>query len=223
MINIIREIFEFYDYQPVGNDSINLFKSKKMEDYWLLDHGTPEKFSYENQSNLLSECKELCNDASLDKNINLLCLWEVDNINPNVTARLHHLEEDLYFFKKHVFYYTNTEFESFQEQLKISDLNQILTKDLIDSSVFSDYKESNGLWQSLLYRLVIKLTFMPVVQGAAGDLSELYETHKEKISKHLKLSLLDELIDNIGQEKLKVEPEDLVSYIDQSMEGQSDV
>jgi len=223
MNNIIREIFEFYDYQPIGSDSINLYKSTKMEDYWLLVQGTPEDFNYESQSDLLSKCKAICNDASLDKNINLLCLWGVDTINPNVTTRLHHLEEDLYFFKKHVFYYTNEEFESFKEYLKASDLDQILTKDLIDSSVFTEYKLNQGLWQSLLYRLVIKLTFMPVVKGTAGDLSELYETHKEKISKHQKLSLLDELIDQMSQEKLQMEPEDLVSYIEQSMEGQSNV
>jgi len=219
MNNIINSIFELCDYKNIGNSDLNLFKSNAIDDFWLVYNGEPEFFEYETQSKLLSQCKKLCQNKSLEKNLNLLCLWEVPKIDKNITNRLHHLEEDLYFFKKHVLYFTAIELEELKEQLNTLSLQHLLTDQLVSSSTFASYKEKNtGSWESLLYRIAIKLTFLLISSGTVGELTELYSSHSQRLAKKPNLILLDDVILKMDEKDILGDPETLINYINQSME-----
>ncbi|MGB0936389.1 MAG: ABC-three component system middle component 1 [Colwellia sp.] len=219
MNNLVQSIFEFYGYTDIGNSNFHLFKSNTMDDFWLVHNGEPELFDYETQSNLLSQCKEFCQNKSLEKNLNLLCLWEVPSINKSIASRLHHLEEDLYFFKKHVLYFTDLEHEELKLQLNTLSLHQLLTEQLINPSTFKNYKNKNiGSWESLLYRIAIKLTFLSVSPGNSGELTELYSSHSQRLSKKESLILLDEVVQGMDSQFDLSDPEALINYINHSME-----
>jgi hypothetical protein len=129
------------------------------------------------------------------------------------------LEEDLYFFKKHVLYYTAVELEELKLQLNTLSLRCLLTEELVNPITFTRYKEkSTGSWEALLYRIAIKLTFLPVLPRDSGELAELYSSHSQKLSEKPALILLDEIVNKIDEKIEFGKPEALVNYINQSME-----
>jgi len=218
MNSLVQKIFEFCDYKNIGNSDLQLFKSNTIDDFWLVYSGEPEFFDYETQAKLLSQCKELCQDKPLEKNLNLLCLWKVNEINKNVTARLHYLEEDLYFFKKHVLYFTTKEYTALSAQLDSLNLRQLITEQLVNPSTFACYKENKACtWEPLLYRIAIKLTFLPISLEAGGELTELYSSHNQRLSTKGGLALLDDIVQKMDEQVVFGEPENIINYINQSM------
>ncbi|MFT6902330.1 MAG: hypothetical protein ACJAXS_002540 [Colwellia sp.] len=221
MNNIITNIFESFGYHHIENSKLKLFKSQSIDDYWLVYTGAPKIFSHEFQSELLNQCKHVCKDRSLDKNLNLLCLWQVDNIDHSTISELHYLEEDIHYFKKHVLYFTSNEHKSFEKELEVESINELFTNYPINSNVFSRYKSNvnNDSWESLLYRICIKLTFMPISCHKGEDITNLYSAHQANLESNPYLSILDEVIQDLDDKHLADSPENLLTLISSSMAG----
>lgn len=223
MNELISQIFEVFNYKNIGDDRTKLFQSETMHDFWLIYDAEPKVFTHEYQAELLSSCKRLCDVPSLDKNLNLLCLWSVEEINRKVLSQLHSLEEDVYFFKKHVLYYTANELTLLETELERASIRNILLSYPLDTEVFNRYKSgvNGGSWESLLYRLCIKLTFLPIRSKEVKSIISLNDEHVEKLSGVPRLKALDDIVQNLTDTALQLPSEEFFELISSAMEGKS--
>jgi lantibiotic modifying enzyme len=219
MNEIITQIFQLYGYYRIENSEVELFKSKSIDDYWLVYNGEPKTISHEFQSELLNQCKKACKERALEKNLNLLCLWQVDNIDHSTISELHYLEEDIHYFKKHVLYFTLEEFQSLTKKLEEESISELFINSPTNIDVFNRYKPNinNNTWESLLYRICIKLTFMPIECEEGEDISNLHTTHEQNLINEAYLNILDDITQNLDEKYLEGSPEDLLNTISSSV------
>lgn len=190
-----------------------------MEDYWVIFQGSPSQLlEKKGQSELMAQCKKVCTDPAFEKNANIVCLWNVESIDKKTIRQLHQTEEDIYFFKKHVLYYTQSELTSFKEQSSAYPLRDLLQQYPTNPEVFQRYKASinKGTWESLLYRICMKLTFIPIAQGADEDISNLYRSHEIAMTKAKdkdSLINLNAVAQNLNESELACKPDELLNLI----------
>ncbi len=219
MIEIIINTFEIFNYSKLPNSEIPIFKSTLMDDYWVIYQGSPSQLLEKKvQSELMTQCKKVCTDPAFEKNANIICLWNVESINKKNIRQLHQAEEDIYFFKKHVLYYTQSELTSLTEQSSAYPLRDLLQQSPTNPEVFRRYKENinKGTWESLLYRICMKLTFIPIAQGADEDISNLYKNHEiamTKVKDKDSLINLNTVAQNLSESELACKPDKLLNLI----------
>jgi hypothetical protein len=204
MNDLITNIFNLFDFKKIDGSEIALFKSESITDFWLVCKGEPKIFTYEYQAELLKLCQEICDDPALEKNLNLLCLWQVDVIDHSTISQLHLLEEDIYFFKKHVLYYTEQELVGLNEELIVNSLSDLLTRYPVDPNVYNRYKQAinSGTWESLLYRVCIKLVFVKIIASEGDDIDNLYLSHDKKLTNDVNLKDLDDVIQKMKMQDI---------------------
>ncbi|CAK3446792.1 ABC-three component system middle component 1 [Vibrio crassostreae] len=216
MIDIIEAIFKDFNYSVIESKEIKLYKSDTIDDYWVIFAGSPnELLSKRTQSRIMSLCKKSCKDSALDKNTNILCLWEIDKLSPESLRQLHEAEEDIYFFKKNVLYYSKEELSDLQSQLTTKPMHDILRFATDDPRIFKHYKEnySAKTWQALIYRIFIKITFIPVNQKSGEDISNLHYNHDESLKNNLQLEKLDAIIQDINMDNISNDASVLLNTI----------
>ncbi|WP_269517928.1 ABC-three component system middle component 1 [Alteromonas sp. BMJM2] len=223
MIEFMEELFNIYGYEKIADQKFFFFKSKYIEDYWIVIDGNPEKLDHDAQSKLLYDCKTYCSSNSMEKNTNLLLLWRVDTVERSTLSRLNLLEEDLYFFKKHVLYYTEKEIDDFKNEVHENGIEQLFTKGLLSSEIFNNYKTNRDSWENLLYKIAIKLTFLPIPDGESGDITQLYDSHDFLLSKNEELSKLDTIVSALKNKVLDLPGEQLLELLVTKNEGEQDV
>ncbi len=199
------------------------YSTSEKKNYWLVIHGEPI-ITPEIQAGWLNKCKNATADPALEKNINLLIVWNTDSSNVLASKRVHHIEEDSYFFKKHVLPYTTEELESLRQQIAIQGFTTVFRESITTPSIFTEYKShyQEGGWQSLLYRLVIKLPFIAVNSSGNSDLTSLERNILEKIQRTAHPGLLvatDSAIDSLVNQITSpdVMPEDLLTFMDKKL------
>lgn len=195
------------------------YSTHEKKNFWLVVYGEPI-ITPEKQAGWLSECKIATSDPALEKNINLLIVWNTDSSNVLSNKRVHHTEEDSYFFKKHVLPYTNAEIEALNQQVAIQGFSAVFREMITSPITFIEYKSHylQGGWQSLLYRLAIKLPFIRVNSFSTSDLASLEKSIDEKIKLTDKTNLLttiDSLIDSLTEKIVSADvlPEDLLNLM----------
>lgn len=220
MNNVISTIFKHYNYSKVENCDVELFSSLYTDDYWILYTGTPNSLDRDKQIELLEKCQKICNDPALEKNANILCLWCVDDIDKDTISQLHQLEEDIYFFKKNVLYYTQSEFDSFVEEYSKSSIIDLISKAPTNPKIFSLYKSNNteNLWTLLLYRICMKITFIPISTGESEEISNLLTNHDVELKKNKDLKILDEIALKLDISDTSLYPEVLLTMITESLQ-----
>lgn len=193
------------------------------KNYWLVIYGEPI-ITPEIQAGWLNECKNATADPALEKNINLLIVWNTDSTNVLSSKRVHYAEEDCYFFKKHVLPYTSEELEALQQQIATQGFSTIFRESITAPRTFTEYKSHylEGGWQSLLYRLVIKLPFIVVNTSDNSDLASLERNIREKIQRTDNPGVLittESAIDSLVQQIASpdVLPEELLVFIDEKL------
>lgn len=201
-----------YEYSSIGKTN-----------YWLVIYGEP-LITPEIQSGWLSKCKAATADPALEKNINLLIVWNTDSSEVLASKRVHHIEEDSYFFKKHVLPFTTEEFEALRQQIDTQGFAKVFRESITTPSTFTEYKSlyREGGWQSLLYRLAIKLPFIAVNSSGNSDLASLERNIREKIQRTANPGVLvatDSVIDSLANqiESTDVLPEDLLTLMDKKL------
>ncbi|MGB4075530.1 ABC-three component system middle component 1 [Pseudomonas sp.] len=207
MKDLVNGLFSSHGYTAHFGEGFDFFASHDTEKqtYWLVVEATPQQV-FENQHTWLTACQNLYNHDAVQKNTNLICLWPISKIDAHIISEVHTAEEDLFFFKKHVIYYTQNELSSLNKKLQDGDLTELIHNSVNSSIVFSEYKSLLGeeTWQELIYRLVIKLGFIDIGDGETADIEGLYTSHKAKIlnTKQPELlsliesSVLDTLLDS---------------------------
>ncbi|EKO3764103.1 hypothetical protein P0F21_003260 [Vibrio metschnikovii] len=186
MQKLIEKLFDFQGMERKALPELELYEYSEPDKtgYWLVVHGEPE-LSPELQANWLSDCKKTTVDPALEKNINLLIVWQTESLNEKTSKMVHHAEEDSYFFKKHVLPYTSDELEALQLIVEQNGLESVFRNVLTDTQTFTAYKAqyNQGGWQSLLYRLAIKVSALTIQGSSKADLTNLEQNIQEKVLK----------------------------------------
>lgn len=225
MQNLIEQLFASEGMTRKTDTDLALYEYSNAgkKNYWLVMHCEPvitPKF----QAKWLNECKNVTVDPALEKNINLLIAWNTDRNNVLSSKLVHHAEEDCYFFKKHVLPYTSEELDSLQQQIVTQGFETVFRQLITTPSTFTEYKSHylEGGWQSLLYRLAIKLPFIEVNSSGSSDLASLERNIREKILRTDNPGVLvatelaiDSLVNKI--ESPEILPEELLALIDEKL------
>ncbi len=188
MIRMINELFESYNY-IANNVSDDLYlatdESSAKTVFWLVIQESDLGSLVDKQSELFDACKQVNKNSALDKNISMLVLWETggDLDIGEMKKKIMMVEEDPYFFKKHVLYFSSEEYDSLKTAMGEESLHNFLQKNIALQDVFVKYKEnplSQG-WQPLLYRIAIKMPFVDFNIGFSDGLASLFENNEERI------------------------------------------
>ncbi|HDN1463869.1 TPA: hypothetical protein P1E93_004596 [Escherichia coli] len=218
MQNLIEQLLESEGLTHKHSTDLALYEYSTLgkKNFWLVVFGEPI-ITPEIQAGWLNECKKATSDPALEKNINLLIVWNTDSSSVLCSKRVHHAEEDSYFFKKHVLPYTTAELEALYQQVDTQGLAAVFRELITSPDTFTEYKSHylQGGWQSLLYRLVIKLPFIAVNSFGNSDLASLERSINEKIQRTDNPALLttfDSVIDSLAAQIVSqdVLPEDLL-------------
>ena len=128
MLNIICDLFELYNYDKIDLEQGFLFShpnDSEKKDFWIVIEEDDLSSVVLRQSDILNDCKIKYESNDLEKNASLLILW-------NTTGELElsemkklimPIEENPYYFKKHVLYYSHSELEEFNSKLEDNNLS----------------------------------------------------------------------------------------------------
>jgi len=222
MQNLIEQLLESEGLTRKLSTDLALYEysSTGKTNYWLVIHGEPI-ITPEIQAGWLRKCKNATADPALEKNINLLIVWNANSSKVLASKQVHHIEEDSYFFKKHVLPYTTEELEALRQQIETHVFSIVFRESITTPSTFAEYKSNylEGGWQSLLYRIAIKLPFIAVNSSGNSDLASLERNIREKIQRTANPDVLlatDSAIDFLANQisSTDVLPEDLLTYMD---------
>ncbi|WP_288766093.1 ABC-three component system middle component 1 [uncultured Enterobacter sp.] len=222
MQNLIEQLLESEGLTRQLSTDLALYEysSTGKTNYWLVIHGEPI-ITPEIQAGWLSKCKSATADPALEKNINLLIVWNTNSSKVLASKQVNHIEEDSYFFKKHVLPYTTEELEALRQQIETHGFSIVFRESITTPSTFTEYKSNylEGGWQSLLYRIAIKLPFIAVNSSGNSNLASLERNIREKIQRTSNPDVLlatDSAIDFLANQITSpdVLPEDLLTYMD---------
>lgn len=187
MKTLLNDLFEQNGFLCKEDNSLSLYfrdPEHLKKEFWVVltidFHDLLEQ-----QSQIYERCKLLNTQAELDKNISLIIPIKVDDqahakrLQPEILR----IEEDNFFFKKHVLIFTDQELADFRTQQGDRQTNEFLTKEIAQQSCFEQYKAGprTHQWQSLVYRLANKIPFIELKIKVNKDLTSLYELKSTKV------------------------------------------
>ncbi|MFL1455021.1 ABC-three component system middle component 1 [Marinobacter sp. GN3S48] len=186
MNEIIRKLFLSNGFVEMDSVSgVELYGEGNIDkkNYWVVIESEPDLIEAVQES-IQDEIVRRLNDPAFEKNANILCLWNVPEINEVVKRAAHKAEEDPFFFKKHVLYYTESELNSFKSQFQADEFFNAFGQALVDKNIFSQYKDLYGKegWQVLLYRIAIKASFIKIREEEKESIDDLEKSVATKIS-----------------------------------------
>jgi hypothetical protein len=218
---MINELFHSYGYESKRIDGGSLFflkNSNKKVAFWLIIQEAYLDSILQNQAELFNACKKVCHDDDFDKNVSMLLLWDTGgklNLN-EMKQKIIKIEEDPYFFKKYVLYYSQIEYENLISQTGAGSFIDYLKTQIVRPETFAYYKQNsvNQNWQSLLYRIVIKVPFIDIDIKVSKGLASLSENNKRELQKANLLDLNNKLCDILNATQINdIEPIDLLKKL----------
>lgn len=227
MFDLVCKIFTAYAFYSQPVQTALLFSdegtSSPKEQFWLLITQNKSGEILDKQAELFSACKKECPKPELGKNISMLVLWNIDQETEpeKIKREVMSIEENAYFFKKYVLYYSSNEHSEIIAQIGETPLDEYIKSTAANAGVFSAYKSNPNAksWQSLLYRLVIKIPFLKIAIGTAESLESLFAENKARIAESNTAGLSDldkqieELFETTYVEGGKLDGEDLLKKL----------
>ncbi|MEO3408487.1 ABC-three component system middle component 1 [Mucilaginibacter sp. CAU 1740] len=178
--------------------------------YWLILERA-EPLLLEDQADLFIKYKFLVDQQEFDKNCSLLLLVNTTGttIDQQFRNRALLIEDNPFYFKKYVLWYTDQEFEAFTNARNNRAELGFLERHMVSRSSFDAYKTDPRAesWQALLFRLALKIPFVNVKVDIKPGLSALFDdNHEQLVQKGLNLVdddlgayLFDKTTDEIGR------------------------
>lgn len=205
MADFIKELFEQNEFRYIAIEDNTLFvpsDGKQSEEYWLVTQCSVSQIIDE-QENFYENCKKSYTQKALDKNISMLILWETNGDLPTqeLKSQIMQIEENPYFFKKYVLYYSSAELEEFVRKKGDIAINELIKTKVVDRDIFDNYKRDPYIlsWQSFLYRLAIKIPFVSIPIQEEVGLESLFEVNKKELSKQDMLKFNDGLLGAVSR------------------------
>ncbi len=189
MINIIKNLFESHEYicQEVGQGNLySKIESTNKKEFWFVTEEENLDNIISNQNEILKMCTDVNDADELVKNISMLILWntggELDL--KIMKKKMMPVEEDPYYFKKHVLYFSSDECTKLMEEIDDQNVTDFVIEKIPLSEVFSEYKSNprSQNWYELLYRIAIKLPFISINIDAGSGIESLEENINEKLA-----------------------------------------
>jgi len=190
MIEVITQLFEGSGFARKESDFGYLFNhvGSQKEDFWGMVKSDDVANFLDDQSRLLDQCSDVSADIALLKNLSMIILWETDGTVPSTELKraVMQVEENPFFFKKYVLYFARSEHEELVAQLEGRDVLTFFQEQLTSTTFFQEYKKApfSLSWQSLAYRIAVKLPFLSIVPKDNASLSSLEDKKNEKLSAH---------------------------------------
>jgi len=188
MINLIDDLFLQNGFICQSGEGFKLYHRSaddQKKEFWVIPLQDFVDILAE-QAQLYRKCKALNVQQELDKNISLLMPVRVEDeaYCKALKSEILRIEEDSYFFKKHVVVYSDQELADFRENQADIQTNEYLIKVVAQQSCFEVYKANPKKlqWQSLVYRLASKIPFIQLKIKVNKDLTSLYELKAEKVA-----------------------------------------
>ena len=195
--------------QPDEETYINLFK----EDIWLykdLEEGKYYFFStFDTESNDLKQIENniLKNEALKELKINpsdsyLILFWEVEKVTEAVYSNIIKMEENEFFFKKYIFYYTKKEYADFLGWIKEMSCGEHFLDNLINK--LSDPSETlDNDYAQFFIKLLVKIPVINPVFPKAElvDFNDMVESKLNGTQSTYRKTLMD--LDNAISETIK--------------------
>lgn len=192
MIDLIKSLFTSYGYTNTELDSSDLTLysgSTKKEEYWLLARIDAETNVLKEQRDFFDKCAAHIESPSLEKNTSLLIVWETSGhlALETLKKKIMEIEEDAYFFKKYVLHYSPQQKNALLKELGDESLHNFLSQKLVSQETFQNYKHekldkvNTMTWQSLIYRMAIKMPFIDVDIKSKDDLGSLERENQETV------------------------------------------
>jgi len=209
MLNIINALFEHYGF--IGEEIKNgyFYTRKSVSDYWVVIKEDVDTL-LEKQMDYFKECKTLCSEDSLDKNLSMLVLWETAGTieREQFKRKKMNLEEDPYYFKKYVLGYSMQELHDLKEKIKNDNVVDFIERNIISKETFGLYKPKPFVkeWYSLLYRIAIKVPFLRIKISESQGLESLFAQNDTALKNAGLLPFNNEIMktmDKYSQEGLK--------------------
>lgn len=236
MLNIICDLFELYNYDKIDLEQGFLFShpnDSEKKDFWIVIEEDDLSSVVLRQSDILNDCKIKYESNDLEKNASLLILW-------NTTGELElsemkklimPIEENPYYFKKHVLYYSHSELEEFNSKLEDNNLSDFFSSNITNEETFRDYKENplQGSWRELFYRVTIKLPFINININTSSNIESLQHIINNKLENNNDNRLIHlnnhffELYEDLTIEQIgSKEPSEIIDSLFEITEGDTD-
>ncbi|MDD2829235.1 MAG: hypothetical protein PHW18_06640 [Sulfuricurvum sp.] len=197
MINLINQLFETKGYIATYIDEMLFFKTLEEShkiDFWLVISIEQLSQILELQSNFFEQCKAIGQTAELDKNLSMLILWKTDETTEMnlMKKQIVSLEEDPYFFKKHVLYFSDVELTDLQRQRDGRCITEFFNEYIPSHDAFLTYKNNSMTqsWQALMYRIAMKVPFVHINVNENESLESLFEQNQAVLLAHSDRSLV---------------------------------
>ena len=217
MFNTINGLFNSCGFSPKDVDNYKLFSANKSDgkiSFWLVIQESDLDSLLERQPTLLSDCKKVCQHPSLEKNLSLLVLWDTGGeiSLSEMKRKVMTVEENPYFFKKYVLYFSPKELVSLNQAMAGMNFYDFLKSQVPSQETFSEYKGNpicQDCWQPLIYRIAIKLPFVGIDIDVSEGLKSLWENIHDKVkaAKDIDLASFDrqlfEKVDTLTVDKIK--------------------
>lgn len=234
MVNIIKSLFESYEYvcQEVGQGNLfSKIEATNKKDFWYVVVEENLDTLLNNQDEILKLCSDMNDSDELVKNISMLILW-------NTGGRLDYkvmkkkimpIEEDPYYFKKHVLYFSLDEYTRLIEEVSNRNITDFIKETIPKSEVFKEYKLNphSQNWHELLYRMAMKLPFISINIDTSAGIESLEENINRRLTAHTSNRLKNlndkvfELYEEISIEELKIiDTTELINNLIPSIEEQ---
>lgn len=195
----------------IGVDNLRLYLSNNK--YYFISEFKGNLVEIENQIINNEVIKTLSNRKP--NNSYLILLYNVESISNDIYKEVIKIEENEFFYKKYVFYYTDSEFIDFMEwwnKIELKELNKVLSDENLDPNTSDNHSH-------FLLRLLIKTPFINLefprrkmedfeqlldnkLNRLLADKSEVDEIYRY-LSESLEKSNPEEIIDNILREVIK--------------------
>lgn len=190
MLNRINRLFDACGFSSQDVDNYKLFSANESDgktSFWLVIQESDLDSLLEKQPTLLSDCKEVCHHPSLEKNLSMLVLWDTGGKSTlsEMKRKVMRVEENPYYFKKYVLYFSPKEFESLNKAMKGINFYDFLKGQVPSQETFSEYKGNpvcQDCWQPLIYRIAMKLPFIGIDIDVSEGLKSLMDSIHDKVA-----------------------------------------
>lgn len=230
MLDLLKKIYEQYEFEVNRNVYNILFSAKENREYYLTVQYTENEFErfYDSEKsvNLINFFNKLKkNKSDYEKNTSLIVCLKLSNIQ-EITVSLKNIilniEEDEYFFRKYVIIYT-------ENSIKNIDYNKSIREQLHDivkrEGMMNEYQKNCYFSEEffLAMQLFVKLPFL-MYEGDAGQFTSV----EEKLKNAVKINDLDYMYDKVinYKEELREDKSEYISKLTEaflSEERESDI
>ncbi|WP_343591028.1 ABC-three component system middle component 1 [Flavobacterium sp.] len=185
MIDLINRIFQSAELEEKPNSDFKIYVLKEQKNYWVIAHYDGDSINnvLNDQIELFIKTKELVQEPTFDKNVNLLILNKVPKLEDVKLDHLLNIEENPYHFKKSILYYTDEELKSLNAEIGESNALTTIETLILKDEIFEQHKTSfdANSFESLIYRIAIKIPFIKMRISQTNNLKSLEEINRKSV------------------------------------------